>query len=207
MSIHFATPCYGGLIHKPCFASYWNLRETLFQIGMKHELNLGVNESLITRGRSEMAKTFLEGDMERLMWIDADLEFTPDDVAKLWNLDADIAVGIYAMKRFPVVFAAWVEGKLIGDLDSLPNPCEVDYAGTGFMMIKRHVFEQIQEANPELMYEGQTGNTCHFYGEEIAGTLLSEDYAFCRRWRALGGKITADTSVRLRHYGTYGYGE
>ncbi len=33
-------------------------------------------------------------------------------------------------------------------------------------------------------------------------TYLSEDYAFCRRWRDLGGRIWLDTEGVLTHTGT-----
>jgi hypothetical protein len=34
---------------------------------------------------------------------------------------------------------------------------------------------------------------------------LAEDYAFCERARQCGFKILADTTIRLKHFGTYGY--
>jgi hypothetical protein len=32
---------------------------------------------------------------------------------------------------------------------------------------------------------------------------LSEDYAFCRRWRSLGGRVWLDTRGKLTHIGTH----
>ena len=208
MSILFCTPTYGGQITAPCWRSYAELMQHLGSMGMLHGVLRGSNESLVTRARSEMTRTFLkETDYESLMWIDADIEFTPDDVAKLWNMDKDVAVGIYRMKQPGSVYAAWVDGKLLSDLDGLPNPCEVTYAGTGFMMIKRTVIEQMWNRYPGLMYEGANGMVCHIFGEEIRDhCLLSDDYAFCARWRDLGGRIMADPTVRLVHWGQHGYG-
>ncbi len=37
--------------------------------------------------------------------------------------------------------------------------------------------------------------------ERDTGRYLSEDYAFCRRWQALGGKVHVDTRSRLAHQG------
>ena len=37
--------------------------------------------------------------------------------------------------------------------------------------------------------------------EPETGQYLSEDYAFCRRWRDLGGEIWADFEARLTHVG------
>jgi hypothetical protein len=38
-----------------------------------------------------------------------------------------------------------------------------------------------------------------------SGVYLSEDYAFCARWRALGGEIWLDLHSRLTHTGTSSY--
>jgi hypothetical protein len=88
----------------------------------------------------EMVATFLATKHTHLFWLDADIEFEPADVAALWNLDADVAVGVYAMKKREAQwFAAWKDGKLVKDLDQFKGPIDVDYAGTGFMLIKRQV--------------------------------------------------------------------
>jgi hypothetical protein len=41
--------------------------------------------------------------------------------------------------------------------------------------------------------------------EPETGQYLSEDYAFCRRWRDLGGEIWADVEARLTHVGHAAY--
>ncbi len=208
MSILFCTPCYGGQCTAGYLRSVLKLKESLTEQEMAHDWNIATNESLITRARNEMAATFLRTEYERLMWIDADIEFSPDDVADLWNLDADIAVGVYPMKLPDKQwYAAWVDGKLVKDLDQFGGPIEVDYAGTGFMMIKRMVFLKMIGAFPETEYEGPDGKVFALYNTPVVDQLFeSEDYHFCRRWRTLGGKIVMDPSIRLLHHGAYAYG-
>ncbi len=41
--------------------------------------------------------------------------------------------------------------------------------------------------------------------ERESERYLSEDYAFCRRWRDLGGRIYVDTQSKLTHHGSYTY--
>jgi hypothetical protein len=40
---------------------------------------------------------------------------------------------------------------------------------------------------------------------EKGAWYLAEDFAFCERARQAGYRIWADTTIRLRHYGGYGY--
>jgi hypothetical protein len=39
-----------------------------------------------------------------------------------------------------------------------------------------------------------------------SGRYLSEDYAFCRRWRDMGGKIWVDLDCKLVHLGQHLFG-
>jgi len=207
MSILFCTPCYGGMIFAPHFKSCMNLKDSLHQAGIAHDWLIGWNESLVHRGRMEMVASFLKTDHTHLFWLDADIEFTPEDVAKVWNMDADIGVGVYCMKkREELWFAAWVNGALIKDLDQFEGkPTEVDFAGTGFMCIKRNVIETL--AAKLESYDGPPGNVpALFMTPIIERNLMSEDYYFCREARAAGFKVMVEPTVRLGHWGIYRYG-
>lgn len=213
MSIFFATPCYGGQMMVPFVQSMIQMTGVAREVGLPCNWDLISNESLIQRARNNMAAYFLwETDYERLMFIDSDIEFSPDDVSKLWNLDADIAVGIYAMKKPDEdVYAGWVDGKLV-DIKELNGITPLDYAGTGFMQIKREVLRRMYEEWPERRHEeGQTKKAFAWFDPRVvdagAGPFYaSEDYAFCRDARSLGYEILCDPSIRLKHYGLYGYG-
>ena len=145
MSILIATPCYAGLVTAQHMSSCLKLSWALDAAGLKHDWDLGWNESLVHRARMEMCAKFLNaGEFSHLFWIDADIGYEPPHVAALWNMDADIAVGVYVMKKPDQCwFAAWKDGALIKDLDQFKEPIEVDYAGTGFMLIRRTALEKI----------------------------------------------------------------
>ena len=80
-----------------------------------------------------------------------------------------------------------------------------DFAGTGFMLMKRSVFEQMMAGLPRnaLSPPRTTGPTPNPSPNQYAlfdciieketGHYLSEDYTFCKRWRAIGGKVWLDT--------------
>ena len=176
----------------------------LSEHGVPFDWMIRWNESLVHRARMGMTKEFLESDFSHMMWLDADIDFTPDDVISLWNMDADIAVGVYRMKTEESMFAAWVDGELIDDLDQFDEPIEVDYAGTGFMLIKRECLEALARKVPH--YENEVEEIPALYQTPIRhGTLLSEDYFFCELARDNGYKVMMDPSVRLGHWGLKRY--
>ncbi len=206
-SILFATPAYGGMVTAQFLISCLNLRESLYMGDMPHDFLIERNESLITRARNEMTRDFLETSHTHMMWLDADMEFTSRDVVDVWNMQADIGVGVYAMKkRDKQWFAAWKDGALVKDLDQFGDkPIEVDYAGTGFMLITRHVIEML--AAKAESYEGPKGRAPALYMTPIHNDgLESEDYHFCRKAREAGFKIMMHPKVRLGHIGQYRYG-
>lgn len=245
MSLLICTPCYGGMLHKAYFDSCNKLGAVLQAVGLEHDWATGRNESLVQRARMEMSATWQrETNYSHMMWIDSDIEFTPDDVAKLWNLctdgGADIAVGVYRMKKVDDQYAAWVNGKLVTDLDTFDGPTPVDYAGTGFMMISRgaagDIYEYLKKRRARALqllsritydakdtfdvsiiremadsvasdYQGPNGRVPALYMCPISNdTLESEDYHFSRIAREAGHSVVMDPSVKLVHWGQYGYG-
>lgn len=199
---------YGGTCTSAYFMSALRLQEELIRADVPHDWNIGRNESLVTRARNEMASWFLKTRFDCHLWIDADIEFDPEDVAKLWNLcqnGAAIAVAAYSMKLPDKPLSAWKNGKLV-KLEECPSePFEVDYAGTGFFMISRGVYEALMPTTES--YEGPHGRVHAFYQTPIHNDgFESEDYFFCRKAREAGFKIMMDPSVRLGHWGQARYG-
>lgn len=187
------------------FQSCMNLKEELTRAGVAHDWLIGWNESLVHRARNEMTATFLKSDHSHMMWLDADIVFAPEDVARLWNHQADIAVGFYAMKRLGNPIAAWRGGKLVDLKDCPAEPFEVDFAGTGFMLIRREVIEHLVAKAQQ--YEGPNGVVPLLYDTLVHGGIFeSEDYNFCRKAREAGFKIIGDPSIKLGHIGQFVYG-
>ena len=86
-------------------------------------------------------------------------------------------------------------------------------AATGFMLIKREVIEKMIEAYPELYFNNDLNLDKEFekwtylffdcMHEPETKRYLSEDYAFCRRWQAIGGEVWLDPLVSLDHVGHF----
>lgn len=91
------------------------------------------------------------------------------------------------------------------DLEQFDGPIEVDFAGTGFMCIKRSVIEAL--AAKVESYDGPDGPVPALFMTPIIDRgLRSEDYYFCEIARAAGFRVMMDPAVRLGHWGIYRYG-
>ena len=88
---------------------------------------------------------------------------------------------------------------------------KVDDAPTGFMVIKRSVFEKMMAAYPELNYISDSDynredNGLHYrffdcMVDPESKRYLSEDYTFCRLWQQIGGEVYVDVQSNLTHQG------
>ena len=87
--------------------------------------------------------------------------------------------------------------------------------GASCLLIRRGVFEQMMEAYPELHYQNGleffSGCDPYFYSffdtlhDAETNRYLSEDYAFCRRWQRIGGRVWLDPSAEITHVGSFLY--
>jgi len=227
------TPCYGGNVTLGYTLSLVKLIDASYRAGFQVRVNLLGGDALITRARSQVVATFLgQPDTTHLLFIDADISFEPDQVLRLLNADKEMSAAMYPIKTVRWDKVPWrtEQGEPIDQaglmyvaehcadkhLKSDGDFFTVEYAGTGFLMIKRAAIEKMTQAYPETQfrhlhrqYAGGEGDPNLYALFECMvdedGRYLSEDYAFCRRWRAIGGEIWADRKSKLTHTGNYAF--
>lgn len=231
-TIMIATPMYGGMCTGAYTESLLNNMSFLAQRKVKTYWATLSNESLIPRARNELVRMFLASDADHLVFVDADIGFPPDGVAQLLVADKDVVCGIYPKKSIdwdqviaaakrgdkdPASYAgSYVFNMLHGTHEMLTDEdglIEVRHGGTGFMAIKRGVFEQLAEHVPtyrtsslqDAAGEYAKPLTYEFFATSIddTGALLSEDYHFCELVRKHGGEVYANPFIKLSHTGTH----
>jgi hypothetical protein len=207
--LHIGMPCYGGNVSEPTMTSLLRFILMAQQVGLNWSLDTMVNESLVTRARNNlMAKMMTNQSATHFMFIDADIRFQPESILQMMACDKDVIGGLYPKKALPVNYVINLkrETKVQGDIFT------VDTMGTGFLLFKRHVYEQLCAAHPETKYVDDVGLGKQYeptmysifdVAIDEKGHYLSEDWLFCRRWSALGGEIWAHGKVLLNHIGHY----
>lgn len=228
--IYLATPCYGGMVNLYYMQSVLALKEALAARGVGLHVELVGGDALISRARSRLAQRFLaHPQATHLLFVDADIAFEPANVLRLLEADKAVCGGVYPTKKVDWERARAAALAGVDDLQAasmnyvlrfLPTPdrsiavddgfAQVSYVGTGLMLIRRDAMQRLVDAHPELRAKmGDMGGAdqpdavmvFETMIEPETGEYLSEDYAFCRRWRDLGGEIWADVQSRLGHIG------
>jgi hypothetical protein len=207
--VHICMPCYGGMLTESTFMSYIKWANTCRQLGIDWTMETMTNESLISRARNTLTAKFLHNkESTHLMFIDADIGWEPWHLLVMLNRDVDVIGGLYPMKSLPV---KWCVNGFEGAEEGADGLQEVSKTGTGFMLIKRHVFEKL-DAHPAtkpfindigLPVELNPYMKTYFDTAVRENRYYSEDWTFCENWRDLGGRVWVDKRVLLKHTGTY----
>ena len=202
-------PCYGGMLTESTFMSYIKWSNTCRQLGIDWTMETMTNESLISRARNTLTAKFLHNkDSTHLMFIDADIGWEPWHLLVMLNRDVDVIGGLYPMKSLPV---KWCVNGFDGAEEGPEGLQEVSKTGTGFMLIKRHVFEKLNAHPATKPFINDIGLPAELnpYMKTYFDTAVrenryySEDWTFCENWRDIGGKVWVDKRVLLKHTGTY----
>ena len=208
--VHICMPCYGGMLTEQCFMSFVKWGNACRQLGIDWTVETMTNESLISRARNTLVAKFLSNpDSTHLMFIDADIGWEPWHLLALLNHDKDVVGGLYPMKTIPV---KWCVNGIPGAPDNDPNGLlEVTKTGTGFMLIKREVFEKLKGHPAVKPFANDIGLDAsldkdmktYFDTAVRENRYYSEDWTFCENWRDLGGQVWVDKRILLRHVGTH----
>ena len=240
-----ATPMYGGMAHGLYLKSCLDLQGIMSRYGVDVKFSFLFNESLITRARNYLVDEFLRSDCTHLLFLDSDIHYNPQDVVALLALDKDVIGGPYpkksinwnniahAARNHPDLDPRELE-TLVGEYVfnvvkgtsqfSVTEPLEVLEIGTGFMLVKREVFDKMAVEYPNIRYKPDHVGQAHFDGSRyihayfdtvidtkdyITGggseRYLSEDYMFCQMWRKMGGDIFLCPWMKTQHIGTYAF--
>lgn len=205
------TPMYGGVAFDGYQSGLFGLQHECAARGIALGQIVIRNESDIRRGRNNVLHRFLHSDASHLVFVDADIEFAARDLLRLVahaQANPDAIVGATYRKKtlerhdfafLPLPYGVTVDAAELVEVMALPG---------GFVCIARRIAERMAGAHHAEWY-----NDSNLPGArvvDLAAPIIdpatrdywSEDYAICRRWRALGGRVLLDPNIRLGHTGT-----
>jgi hypothetical protein len=230
-----ATPCYGGALFYTYVIGLINFIGAARSAEMPIDFFFRAGDSLVTRARNDCVAHFLANPIfTHLFWIDGDIGFAPEAAMRLLLSDRDVVAGVYPLKReewpaegvpegttrkrFDDLYSRYpvntdeISGSMVELAVDQDGFMRVSDAPTGFMVIKRRVFDLLIDKYPDYRYkpdwpEGNVpegGFHYRFFDtmiDPITRRLLSEDYAFCRLLQHVGQEIYVDANSSLTHMG------
>ncbi|QSI29522.1 hypothetical protein GNX71_07970 [Variovorax sp. RKNM96] len=232
------SPSHDGKFFQNYVTSLLNFAIESERAGMRMQVLFHQGESLVTRARNNCVAQFLANpNWTHLFWIDADIGFSAQAAFRLLLSGYDIAAGVYPLKRenwpaegvpagttqqqFEATFTRYTVNAKASEITSQvelevqPDGfMKMTEAPTGFMVIKRAVFERLIASYPDLNYVpdsiGETDRGLHYRFFDVmvdpeTRRYLSEDYGFCRLWSGLGESIYIDANSHLSHQGAKMY--
>jgi hypothetical protein len=137
---------------------------------------------------------------DKILWIDSDIQFTPEDVIRAYESDKDIVTGAYLEATGRVVAFKLEDYEMfsLDEVKALDVPVEIHSAGMGFMAVKQGVFESLSRP-----WFQSVDDTFTQGGKEFTFPITGEDISFCKRSRDNGYTIWLDPEIKLIHHKTY----
>lgn len=160
-------------------------------------------DTYIEKARNEIVWQAVDKGATHVMMIDSDMVFPPHAVDHLVEQDKDIIGGMYFGRMHPKTMAFHRKGKEVTNVDPSKESgiFEVDFLGTGFMLININVFKKLMPPFFTFTYHPED------YGLPKTNMLQpkGEDIFFCLTAKKAGFKIWLDTTFELGHVGSHIY--
>lgn len=189
-------------------------QKLLEDCGSKSSLHYLSYVADIAYARNKLFGSFVrDKQFTHMLMVDADMGWDPVHVAHFLLLQRDFLAAVGCKKKYPLEFACNFMGDdgkqvmLYHELET--NVAEIPYVGGAFVMISRECSNRMVESYSNLEYIAPDGEIEHavfdpfILKENEQKRRLSEDYAFCYRWRKIGGKVEAKMDVTLTHTGSH----
>ena len=202
--VFLAVAAYEGLSAGFGSALY-HTAKAMTEAGIESELAIYSGNCHVDDSRNRLARDFLESSCTDLVFLDADVRWPEKNMLDLLRYKRDVVAGIYPKKHsddvYPVLL---IEGEIWSDRDGL---IEVEAVPTGFLRITRKAMQMLSDTaeHYNAKNDGSGSIPCIFERETVKGIRWGGDYNFCRKWRALGGKIYIAPEMRFEHSGEHAW--
>lgn len=192
--------CTGGTVRTETLV---DLVGTLYNLGFN-----GIQPNLLAQiggyvdvNRNQIVDSAIKNNSTHIMFIDNDMKFPDDGVARLLKHDKDIVAANYNVRLDPTsgvlsgpTVKMLVDGKPVSMLTKdFPTELFKCYAvATGFTLIKTDVFKKLEKPYFEAWQDDK-------------GIHYTEDIDFCRKAGEAGIEVWCDPTIKLGHIGSYTY--
>ena len=205
-NVWIAIPAYTGQIHLATMRSLLTDILALKDAGHAYTVYDECGHALIGDCRGIIVANFLASDADTLVFVDSDVCWEAGGLVKLVNHPVDMVAGIYRHRKDPETYpVSWLLDRDELQADPATGLLEVEAVPAGFVKMSRKMLERMvgQYTDTEFLAEQAPDSKAWalFDPYRVGKHKMGEDYAFCRRWKDIGGKVWIDPEIRMGHIG------
>lgn len=229
--ILIATPAYGEVFYTPYVSSIFSLTRMLERRKWGSNF-VAISFAEIAESRNYLLTFWYDKtDASHILFIDADMGFESALIARMVEFDKPVVGTVYPKRQLNVNRIATLAARgeqidraIVKGHEFVIQPArgkalriqkgfvEVEGCGAGILLIQRFCVDSMLQRIPELSdadvkYENSLAKDLGrviraFDVLRVDGRRVSEDFAFCHRWRSIcGGEIWANVEHEITHIG------
>jgi hypothetical protein len=176
-----------------------SLMATISDLGdMKVDWLLHQGDCHVDDARNACVALFLKSEAKKLLFIDDDVGWYPEEFLRFVKHDRDVVAALYPQKKdettypvrlLPPPFQAEADGLL-----------QVEAVPTGFLLLSRSAVEKMAGLSQKVVHDGKPMPLIFERGVRD-GRRWSGDFWFSHKWTEAGGAIWVDPEISLSHQG------
>ena len=192
-------------VHKPVPAFFDALEASVPLIvaaGYDEGLTFQTGCPYISGARASMLKQALNAKADIIVFLDDDVSWEPSALLKLIQTPGDVVGGTYRCKEDELNYM----GRVLQDEGGYPTSIRADGCiecsclPAGFLKITKEAVFRFMRGYPELCYGPPWDYAVDLFNHGAhEGLWWGEDYAFCRNWRKIDGKVWLVPDLNIDH--------
>lgn len=172
----------------------------------------------LCHARNKLLGNFVrEKQYTHLLKVDDDMGWQASDVIRLLLLNKEFVSGVGPKKKYPTEWCCSNRSDDAG-IQTMPKfymendtfLSELNYVGAGFVLLSQECATKMTDAYQDLMYvdfndklpEVGLYDPVYLINGDYRERYF-DDFAFCYRWRKIGGKVLVVPDIHLRHNGNH----
>lgn len=171
----------------------------LARAGLEVDWLLHQGDCHVDDARNACVAKFLESGAKKLLFIDDDVGWYPEEFLKFIKHDRDVVAALYPQKKDDVTYPVrLLPPPFQAEADGL---LQVEAVPTGFLMLSRAAVEKMASLSQEIIHDNKSMPLIFERGV-LDGRRWSGDFWFSRKWTEAGGTIWIDPEISLSHQGS-----
>lgn len=173
---------------------------------LDHRMCWEVGSVYISWARASLLRKAMDWQPDVVVFLDHDMSWKPGDLTRLIQAEGDVVAGTYRFKTDDVDYmGVWYTDEAGVPITNDAGQIQAKWVPAGFLKVTSQAVHDFMGAYPELTFGPRFRPYIDLFNHGAQdGIWYGEDYAFSRRWTAMGREIWLVPDLDLTHHGADG---